>query len=79
MANDLQANASWYVVSKPGAVLAPDGSTQYQVVGLHVDLQAASTQAATIPGAAITLNVVLFVNPATVTPATPRPVAPAAS
>jgi len=75
MAADLSPNAAWYVVSRPGAVLAPDGSTQYQVVGLHVDLQQAVAQAATMPGAAITLNVCLFINPAVAVPT--RPVAPA--
>lgn len=78
MADQLQAGASWYVVSRPSPVLLPDGRVNYEIVGLHTDLQLAVTQAATIPGAAITLNVCLFINPAAVAPG-PRLVPPPAA
>ena len=64
MAESLVANASWYLVLKPALVLAADGSRQYEPAGVHTDLQQATLHAATIPGAAIVLNVCLFINPA---------------
>lgn len=58
-------NDVWYQVYKPAGVLNPDGSPNYQLVGQHTDIQAATIEAAPIPGAAIVMLCCLFLNPRT--------------
>ncbi len=73
MADAFVTNAGWYLVMAPGAVLSPDGQAMYAVAGMHDDVHKAFGQAASIPGAAVILNVCLFVNRPQVAPAAAAP------
>lgn len=71
-ADPLPVNTVFYQVLNPTTVLGPHGEVQYQMIGMTADMAAASQVAARHPGSCLTVTVVLFKTPQTLTPPSPH-------
>ena len=60
----LVPNGVWYQVYKPAGLLNAAGQPNYELIGQHTNIQAATMQAQPVPGAAIVMLCCLFINPA---------------
>lgn len=71
--SDLTPNAVFYQILKPGPLRDAQGNAQYAIASMAADLAQASALSSRIPGSAIVMCCVLFVNNIATLSQTPAP------